>query len=39
MSLLSFEINRGGRGLSKARRQVLNRAKVELRKVYGRPTD
>jgi hypothetical protein len=39
MSLLNFEINRGGRGLSKARRQVLNRAKIELRKVYSRPAD
>jgi hypothetical protein len=36
MSMLNFEINRGGRGLSAARRQVLNRAKIELRKVYGR---
>lgn len=38
MSMLNFEINRGGRGLSEARRAVLNRAKIELRKVYGRPT-
>ena len=37
MSMLNFEINRGGRGLSKARRDVLNRAKRELRKAYGRP--
>jgi hypothetical protein len=37
MSMLNFEINRGGRGLSRARREVLNRAKIELRKVYGRP--
>jgi hypothetical protein len=36
MSMLNFEINRGGRGLSAARRQVLNRAKIELRKAYGR---
>jgi hypothetical protein len=36
MSMLNFEINRGGRGLSAARRAVLNRAKTELRKVYGR---
>jgi Protein of unknown function (DUF3175) len=36
MSMLNFEINRAGRGLSAARRQVLNRAKIELRKVYGR---
>ena len=37
MSMLNFEINRGGRGLSETRREVLNRAKNELRKVYGRP--
>ena len=36
MSMLNFEINRAGRGLSAARRQVLNRAKIELRKAYGR---
>jgi hypothetical protein len=36
MSMLNFEINRVGRGLSAARRQVLNRAKIELRRVYGR---
>lgn len=36
MSMLNFEINRAGRGLSAARRRVLNRAKIELRKVYGR---
>jgi hypothetical protein len=36
MSMLNFEINRAGRGLSAARRAVLNRAKVELRKAYGR---
>jgi len=38
MSMLNFEINRGGRGLSAARRQVLDRAKIELRKAYGRGT-
>jgi hypothetical protein len=38
MSMLNFEINRGGRGLSAARRLVLNRAKIELRKAYGRAT-
>jgi hypothetical protein len=36
MSMLSFEINRAGRGMSAARRQVLTRAKAELRKAYGR---
>jgi len=38
MSMLNFEINRGGKGLSAGRRQVLNRAKDELRKAYGRQT-
>jgi hypothetical protein len=37
MSMLNFEINRGGRGLSDSRRAILNRAKNELRKAYGRP--
>ena len=37
MSMLNFEINRAGRGMSAARRQVLNRAKSELRKAFGRP--
>jgi hypothetical protein len=36
MSMLSFYINRAGRGLPKARLQVLERAKGELRKVFGR---
>lgn len=39
MSMLNFEINRGGRTLSKERIRVLNRAKVELRKAFGRPPD
>jgi hypothetical protein len=38
MSMLNFEINRAGRGLSAERRRTLERAKVELRKVFGRPT-
>ena len=37
MSMLNFEINRAGRGLSAERRRTLERAKVELRKVFGRP--
>ncbi|HEX3398222.1 MAG TPA: DUF3175 domain-containing protein [Steroidobacteraceae bacterium] len=37
MSMLNFEINRAGKGLSGTRRQVLNRAKLELRKVFDRP--
>jgi hypothetical protein len=38
MSMLNFEINRGGKNLSAERRRVLNQAKNELRKAYGRPT-
>jgi hypothetical protein len=36
MSMLNFEINRGGKNLSAARLRVLNQAKVELRKVFHR---
>jgi hypothetical protein len=36
MSMLNFEINRGGKNLSAERRRVLNAAKVELRKVFHR---
>jgi hypothetical protein len=36
MSMLSFYINRAGSNLSAKRRRVLERAKVELRKVFGR---
>jgi hypothetical protein len=36
MSMLSFEINRAGKNLSAERLKVLNQAKVELRKVFGR---
>jgi Protein of unknown function (DUF3175) len=36
MSMLNFHINRGGKGLSKSQRRVLERAKGELRKLYGR---
>lgn len=36
MSMLNFEINRGGKNLSPTQRRVLNQAKVELRKVYHR---
>lgn len=36
MSMLNFEINRAGRNLSQERIHVLNRAKVELRKAFGR---
>jgi hypothetical protein len=36
MSMLTFYINRAGRNLSVRRRRVLERAKDELRKVFGR---
>ena len=36
MSMLNFYINRAGRNLPKARLQVLERAKRELRKAFGR---
>jgi hypothetical protein len=38
MSMLNFEINRAGKNLTEERRQVLNQAKVELRRAFGRPT-
>lgn len=36
MSMLVFFINRAGRGLDPKRRRVLERAKGELRRLYGR---
>ncbi len=36
MSMLNFYINRAGRNLPEARKRVLNAAKEELRKLYGR---
>jgi hypothetical protein len=36
MSMLNFYINRAGRNLPAARKKVLNRAKDELRALYGR---
>src|SRR3954471_11218623 len=36
MSMLNFHINRAGKGLSRSRRQLLERAKDELRELYGR---
>lgn len=38
MSMLNFEINRGGKNLSAERKRVLNQVKVELRRVFDRPT-
>ncbi len=36
MSMLTFYINRAGKGLSKKRLQTLERAKDELRAAFGR---
>jgi len=36
MSMLNFYVNRGGANLSTHRKDVLNRAKRELRHVFGR---
>jgi len=37
MSMLVFHINRAGRRLPKERKAVLEKAKEELRRLYGRP--
>jgi len=37
MSMLTFYVNRAGDQLSAAQRARLNRAKDELRRLYGRP--
>jgi hypothetical protein len=36
LSMLSFYINRGGKNLPANRKRVLERAKVELRRQFGR---
>jgi Protein of unknown function (DUF3175) len=36
MSMLNFYINRAGKNLPERQRQILERAKGELRKVFGR---
>jgi hypothetical protein len=36
MSMLNFYINRAGENLPSERRKVLNQAKVELRKLFGK---
>ena len=36
MSMLTFYINRGGKGLSAARKKTLEKAKDELRTLYGK---
>jgi len=35
MSMLTFYINRAGRGLDEERRQILETAKQELRRLFG----
>jgi len=37
MSMLTFYINRAGKGLPRKQRDRLMRAKGELRKLYGKP--
>lgn len=37
MSMLNFYINRGGANLPRDQKEVLNRAKDELRKAFHRP--
>jgi len=37
MSMLTFYVNRAGKGLPKAQKTRLMRAKSELRKLYGKP--
>ena len=36
MTMLNFYINRAGKGLSAQRKKLLNDAKNELRRLYGR---
>lgn len=36
MSMLNFYINRGGSNLSGSRKKILEKAKVDLRKLFGR---
>jgi hypothetical protein len=37
MSMLNFYINRAGKNLPGERRQILEKAKEELRELYGKP--
>lgn len=37
MSMLNFYINRAGKNLPDRQREILDRAKEELRELYGRP--
>jgi len=36
LSMLTFYINRGGKNLSESRKRVLEQAKLELRRQFGR---
>jgi hypothetical protein len=36
MSMLTFYVNRGGKGLSASRRKTLEAAKDELRRLFGK---
>ena len=36
MSMLNFYINRAGKNLPSKQKEILNQAKVELRKLFGR---
>ena len=38
MSMLTFYVNRAGTQLSRTQRARLERAKDELRRLYGRPS-
>lgn len=38
MSMLNFYVNRAGRNLSPERRRILAKAKIELRRAFGRTT-
>lgn len=38
MSMLNFYINRAGKNLPAGRKKVLERAKVELRRLFGKTT-
>ena len=37
MSMLNFYINRAGKNLSPQKRKILERTKVKLRQVFGKP--
>jgi hypothetical protein len=38
MSMLNFYINRAGKNLKPARKKILEQAKIELRKAFGKST-